>query len=80
MADGHREGVKASSDSIACGSRNNDCTIICTWLFSARPYPTTLILTSSGEYSASSIPASATTSRAIPLTWASFSAVFTLAE
>src|SRR5205085_8530074 len=38
---------------------SSECTIICTWRFSARPYPTTLIFTSSGEYSFTVKPASA---------------------
>jgi hypothetical protein len=70
----------ASSDSISSGNRNNDRTIVCTCRLSARPYPATLILISSGEYSATAIPASATASSATPLTCASFNADFTFAE
>src|SRR5215831_4671186 len=69
----------ASKDSIVAVSPNSERTINWTWVFSARPYPTTLILTSSGEYSARPNPASPITSRATPLTCASFSADFAFA-
>src|SRR5207248_9600374 len=71
---------QASSDSIGSGSRRIDRIISCTWLFSARPYPTTLVLTSIGEYSPSPIPASAMASSATPRTCASLSALLTFAE
>src|ERR1035438_250214 len=71
---------EASSDSMSSVNRSSDRTMVWTWRLSARPYPTTLILISSGEYSATARAASATVSKATPLTCASFSAVFTLAE
>src|ERR1035441_3608091 len=69
----------ASSLAIASGRCSKDRTITWTWLFSARPYPTTLILTSSGEYSAKPTPASAMASKATPRTCANLSAVLALA-
>src|SRR6185312_13561699 len=65
---------QASSDSTASRRPSSERTIICTCTFSALPYPTTLIFTSSGEYSASASPASPITNRATPRTCASFSA------
>ena len=53
-----------------------EATMRWTWDFSARPYPTTLILTSSGEYSARITEASATARRATPRTCESFKALF----
>src|SRR6185312_4730179 len=58
----------ASSDVTGDASRSREATICCTWNFSARPYPTTLFLTSSGEYSAIRSDASVATSIATPRT------------
>src|SRR5207245_8675267 len=56
---------QASSESIVWFKPSSEWTMSCTCRFSARPYPTTLLFTSSGEYSPIASPASAAISKAM---------------